>query len=379
MIARILEGIGAGMPMARGRVSKVLAVLVVGGTAGIFLSGCSEEKPAPLPPRSVVTVVVDPKPLHLEGQGSGTVQARYVNNIGFLVSGRVLTRNVDIGDAVKQGDLLATIDPVDFESKLTSAQSEVDNAQAALNQASGEESRFKQLLANGFTSQARYDQALKDLQAARAGMMGAQADLKLAQDQLGYTTLKAPTDGVVTKVGANVGQVVQAGEMVVQLSSFEARDGVFAVSVLNIALAKVGMDVNVWLQARPEIRTEGQVREIAPNADPITGTYTVKVTLDDAPPEMFIGAVVVGEVSLEGGVVITLPSTAILQTGDDPAVWVVSESDGTVRKVPVTVGQFDSKTVTVKAGLKAGDRVVTVGVNSLAEGQKVAIEQAGTQ
>jgi RND family efflux transporter MFP subunit len=164
--------------------------------------------------------------------------------------------------------------------------------------------------------------------------MGAQADLKLAQDQLGYTTLKAPTDGVVTRVGANVGQVVQAGEMVVQLSSFDARDGVFSVSVLNIALAKVGMNVNVWLQAKPDVKTTGQVREIAPNADPITGTYTVKVTLDAPPPEMFIGAVVVGEVSLEGGVVTTLPATAILQTGDDPAVWVV-EADNTVKKVAI--------------------------------------------
>src|SRR5690606_21566098 len=110
-----------------------------------------------------------------------------------------------------------------------------------------------------------------------------------------------------------------------------------------------------------------------------TGTYTVKVTLENPPPEMFIGAVVVGEVSFEGGVVIALPSTAVLQTGDDPAVWVVTEPDNTVKKVPITIGQFDEKSVTVKGGLEAGDRVVVVGVNSLAEGQKVAIEQAGTQ
>lgn len=364
------------MPMRGRQGAKVLAAFLLAG--GLGLAGCSEEKPAPLPPRVVHTIVVDPKPLSLEGQGSGTVQARYVNDIGFLVGGRLLTRNVDIGDTVKQGDLLATIDPVDFESKLTSAQSEVNNAQAALNQASGEESRFKQLLANGFTSQARYDQALKDLQVARAGLMGAQADLKLAQDQLGYTTLKAPTDGVVTRVGANVGQVVQAGEMVVQLSSFDARDGVFAISVLNIARAKVGMNVKVWLQAKPDVQTTGQVREIAPNADPITGTYTVKVTLDDAPPEMFIGAVVVGEVNFQGDIVVTLPSTAILQTGDTPAVWVVSGPDNTVKKVPITVGQYDAKTVTVKGGLQAGDRVVVAGVNSLAEGQKVAIDRAGS-
>ncbi len=365
--------------MLSGRGAKVLAAVLLAGGFGLPLAGCSEEKPAPLPPRVVHTVVVDPKPLKLEGQGSGTVEARYINNIGFLVSGRLLSRNVDIGNSVKEGDILATIDPVDYESKLTSAQSGVNNAQAALDQASGEESRFKQLLANGFTSQARYDQALKDLQAARAGLMGAQADLKLAKDQLAYTTLNAPTDGVVTQVGANVGQVVQAGEMVVQLSSFDARDGVFSISVLNIALARVGMNVKVWLQAKPDVQTTGQVREIAPNADPITGTYTVKVTLDNPPPEMFIGAVVVGEVNFQGDIVVTLPATAILQTGDSPAVWIVSEPDSTVKKVPVTIGQYDAKTVTVKGGLETGERVVVAGVNSLAEGQKVAIEQAGAK
>lgn len=362
--------------MVQRRASRFITGFVLLGGASLLLVACSEEKPAPLPPRAVRTVVVDPQPLRLSGSGSGTIEARYVNNIGFLISGRLLSREVDIGANVKEGDLLARIDPVDYESKLTSAQSEVNSAQAVLDQATGEEGRFKQLLANGFTSQARYDQALKDLQAAQAGMMGAQADLKLAQDQLRYTNLKSPTSGVVTRVGANVGQVVQAGEMVVQLSSYDDRDGVFAVSVINIALAKIGMKVKVWLQAKPTVVVEGTVREIAPNADPVTGTYTVKVALDNPPADMFIGAVVVGEVSVAGNVAVTLPATAILQTGDKPAVWVVSEPDGTVKQVPIEIGQYNTKTVTVTSGLSKGERVVTAGVNSLAEGQKVSLEQA---
>lgn len=355
-----------------------VALALLGGAAAI-LSACTEEKPEPLPPRTVRTLLVEPKPLQLSGSGSGTIQARYVNNVGFLVSGRLLSRAVDVGAIVKLGDPLARIDPVDYQSKLTAAQSQVSSAQAGLDQAIGEEGRFKQLLANGFTPQARYDQALKDLQTAQANMMGAQANLKLAKDQLGYTDLKAPTAGVVTEVGANVGQVVQAGEMVVQLSSYDDRDGVFAISVLNIARAKVGMKVKVWLQAKPSITVEGAVREIAPNADPITGTYTVKVTLDNPPPEMFIGAVVVGEVSFEGKVVVTLPSSAILQTGDKPSVWLVTSPDNIVKKVPVEIDQYDEQTVSVVGGLQKGDIVVMAGVNSLAEGQKVAVEKAAAQ
>ncbi|WEK49255.1 MAG: efflux RND transporter periplasmic adaptor subunit [Candidatus Kaistia colombiensis] len=358
-----------------GRMAKLCAGMAAASTLFI-LAGCSEEKPAPPPPpRAVRTILVEEKPFILSAAGAGTVQARYVNNIGFLVSGRLLTRNVDVGAFVKDGDLLASLDPVDYKSRLTAAESEVTSAQATLDQAAGEESRFKQLLAGGFTPQARYDQALKELQTAQAGLVGAKANLKLAQDQLRYTDLHSPTEGVVTQTGANVGQVVQAGEMVVQLSSFADRDGVFAISVLYISAAKVGMPVKVWLQSKPNVVVKGVVREIAPSADPITGTYTVKVTLIDPPTDMFIGAVVVGEVSTQGREVVTVPTSAILQTGNNPQVWVVS-ADNVVKKVPVTVDRYDTDTVTISSGLAKGDRVVIAGVNSLNEGQKVSIEKA---
>jgi len=360
-----------------GRMGTLAAGMVAAGF-GLILGGCSEEKPAPPPPRLVRTIVVEEKPLVLSAEGAGTIQARYVNNIGFLVSGRVLTRNVDVGASVKKGDLLASLDPVDYNSRLTAAQSQVTSAQAALDQAAGEESRFKQLLANGFTPQARYDQALKDLQTAQAGVVGAKANLKLAQDQLGYTQLHAPTEGVVTQTGANVGQVVQAGEMVVQLSSFNDRDGVFSISVIYIGAAKVGMPVKVWMQAKPSVTVQGVVREISPNADPVTGTYTVKVTLQDPPADMFIGAVVVGEVSNQGREVVTVPASAILQTGDTPEVWLVS-ADNSVKKVPVKVDRFNTDTVTISSGLSKGDRIVTAGVNALNDGQKVTVEKADAQ
>jgi RND family efflux transporter MFP subunit len=359
--------------MLNRRVRNTIATLVLVGGASLLLSACSEEKPAPLPPRAVRTLIVEKKPMILTAEGAGTIQARYVNNIGFLVSGRLLTRNVDVGDVVKNDDLLASLDPVDYKSRLTAAESQVTSAQAALDQAAGEESRFKQLLKNGFTPQARYDQALKDLQTAQAGVVGAKANLKLAQDQLRYTDLHSPTEGVVTQTGANVGQVVQAGEMVIQLSSFSDRDGVFSVPVLYISAAKVGMAVKVWLQAKPTEIVQGVVREIAPNADPITGTYTVKVTLVDPPADMFIGAVVVGEVDTKGHEVVTVPATAILQTGDKPEVWVVT-ADNVVKKVPVTVDRYDTSTVTISSGIVQGDRIVVAGVNSLNDGQKVTIE-----
>lgn len=346
------------------------------GAMALLLAGCSEQKPAPAPPRAVRTMVIEEKPLVLSAAGAGTIEARYVNNIGFLVSGRLLTRDVDIGVLVKEGDPLASLDPVDFQSKLTAAESQVTSAQAALDQAAGEESRFKQLLANGFTPQARYDLALKDLQTAQAGVVGAKANLKLAQDQLGYANLRAPTQGIVTQTGANIGQVVQAGEMVVQLSSLSDRDAVFAISVIYIAAAKVGMPVKVSLQSKPDVVAQGVVREIAPNADPVTGTYTVKVTLIDPPDNMFIGAVVVGAVSTEGREVVTVPAGAILQSGASSQVWLVS-ADNVVKKVPVKVDRYDTDTVTISEGLAKGDRIVTAGVNSLNEGQTVAVEPSG--
>ena len=356
--------------------SSMLRNTVLVGMSVLLLAACTEERhPTPALPRAVRVIEADPRAIGHSAQASGQIQPRYTSNVGFLVAGRLVSRNVDLGAVVKTGDLLARIDPVDFQNKIVAAQSQVAAAQADLDLATPEEARLRKLLNEGYTTRVRYEQALSALEGAKARMEGAQANLRLADDQMKYATLLAPTDGVVTATGADPGQVVSAGQMIVQIAKLEEREAVFAVSPQDAALAHPGMPVEVWLQDKPEERVSGTIREIAPSADPTTGTYTVKVTLPHPSPDMRLGAIVVGEATVAGGIVTRIPATALLQTGERPEVWVVSQSDSAVRKRPVKVLRYDADSVTVSEGLAKGDLVVIAGVNSLADGQKVALQR----
>jgi RND family efflux transporter MFP subunit len=229
------------------------------------------------------------------------------------------------------------------------------------------------LLKQGWTTRALYENALKALQSAQAQVQSAEANLRIAQNQLSYTELLAPDDGIVTATKADPGQVVDAGQAIVQIARNAEREAVFAVASEHIAHAKVGMPVKVWLQGRPEIAVTGSIREISPEADSATGTYQVKVTLPSPPPGMRLGAVVVGHAEIQGQKVASLPPTALLQSGDAPQVWVVGD-DGKVQRRAVQLLKFDANSIVISRGLSAGDKVVTAGVNSLAEGESVKPE-----
>jgi RND family efflux transporter MFP subunit len=177
----------------------------------------------------------------------------------------------------------------------------------------------------------------------------------------------------VTATKADPGQVVDAGQAIVEIARNAEREAVFAVASEHIAHAKVGMPVKVSLQGRPEIEVTGSIREISPEADSTTGTYQVKVTLSSPPPEMRLGAVVVGHAETEGQVVTSLPPTALLQSGDGPQVWVVGE-DGKVHRRAIQLLEFDANSVVISRGLSPGEKVVTAGINSLAEGESVKPE-----
>ena len=160
--------------------------------------------------------------------------------------------------------------------------------------------------------------------------------------------------------------------MVIQVADPSEREGVFAVADTVIGLAYVGLPIKVRLKSDPTISTIGPIREIAPNADPVTRTYAVRVTLTNPPDAMRLGAIVIGRPEVASEEVIRIPAGALLQTGA-PCVWVVEGTDHEVHKRPVKVLRFDTDAVLVAEGLKKGDLVVTAGINSLAEGQKVRL------
>jgi RND family efflux transporter MFP subunit len=343
----------------------------------LCLAGCSEEKAAAAADaRPARVIAVTPHKHAFVAQGAGRIQSRYVSQVGFEVGGRLTSREVDVGAVVKKGQKLAQLSAIDYQNKMTAAEADLRAAKAAVAQAGPQEERYRLLIANGHTTRPVYENSLKALRSAEAQVQSAEANLRIAKNQLSYTELLAPDDGVVTETPADPGQVVSAGQKVVEISRSSEREAVFAVASEHIVKAKLGMPVKVWLQSRPGIAVMGSIRQISPEADSTTGTYEVKVALASPPLEMRLGAVVVGRAQTEGPEVISVPSNALLHSGDGPQVWVVAE-DGTVHRRAVELLEFSADSIVIGRGLSTGEKVVTAGVNSLAEGQPVRPEMEG--
>jgi RND family efflux transporter MFP subunit len=204
--------------------------------------------------------------------------------------------------------------------------------------------------------------------------------MRTATDQLSYTILTAPRDGVITATGADAGQVVGAGQMVAQLADPSEREGLFNVAESWMrGPRRKDPTVEVALLGDPSIKTMGRVREISPTADPVTRTYAVRVSLPEAPPQMMLGASVTGQVTIEhSAAVAVLPASALFQKDAKPAVWVVDKTSNQVALRPITIGDYDTEKVVVTGGLEKGDVVVTAGVQMLAAGQKVRIATGGS-
>jgi RND family efflux transporter MFP subunit len=344
-------------------------------TVLFILVGCKpEDTPAAL--QLVRSLVVEPKAIGEDRHAVGEVKPRYESDLSFRVAGKVLSRLVDVGAWVKQGDTLAALDTQDYQNHLHSAEADFSSAQAAFVNSQGTQARQAQLLKDGWTPKATYDTAMQNLQTAEAGLKAAQANLDLARDQLNYTTLKAEFDGVITAVGAEAGQNVNAGQMVVKLARPDDKDGVFNVAETVFAdISKTQLEVVVWPLSNPDLSVEGVVREISPVADPTTRTYTVKVTLHNPPPQLRFGMSLGGRLEGRTTLAVALPLSAIFEKNGSPAVWVFDLQSSSLMLRPITVARYEANTVIVASGLANGDIVVTAGVNTLTVGQKVRLTE----
>jgi RND family efflux transporter MFP subunit len=342
----------------------------------LLLGGCKPEH-ASVEARPIRTVVVDPKPVLDDRQAVGDVKPRYESDLSFRVDGKLVSRHVDVGASVTQGDILATLDVQDYQNKLNSAEADVAAAEAALVEAQSTESRLGKLVKNGWTPQANYDTALHNLRANEAKLASARASLALTRDQLNYTELKAEFDGVITAVGAEAGQNVTAGQMVVKLARLTDKDGVF--NIAETALLDHRNDtaeVIVWPLSNPQLTVEGVVREVSPVADATTRTYAVKVTLKDPPPSLRFGMSIGGRWKGSTAPVVALPLSAIFEKNSSPAVWIFDQQSGSATLKPVTIARYEADTAIIASGLAKGDIVITSGINTLREGQKVRLADA---
>lgn len=341
----------------------------------LALVGCNQPEVRAPEVRPVRTVVVDPKPIEDDRSAIGEISPRQETDIAFRVAGKLVSRLVDVGAVVAAGQLLARLDEQDFLNNQRSARASVDSAEAVLTEAKAAEERQRQLLANGTTTRANYDASLKNLNAAQAQLEAARASYELASDQLRYAELHADFAGVVTAIGAEPGQIVSTGQMVVRLARPDDKDAVFSLPESAFREQPEQLpEIVVSLLSYPDISTVGVLREVSPVADPATRTYKVKVTLKDPPAQMRFGASVVGRLRAETAPVVVLPGSALFDRDGQPAVWRVDPAAGTVSLRPVIVSRYETDRVIIAGGLDKGDIVVTAGVNRLRENQPVRLE-----
>jgi membrane fusion protein, multidrug efflux system len=304
---------------------------------------------------------------------TGTVQAATTVNLAFRIDGRMTERLVNVGDTVTPGQLIARLDPANEDDALRAARADMAGAMGQLTEAQNNHERQRTLLRDGWTTRVRYDEARQTLETAQSRADGAQAQLNIAKSRLSYTELDADAAGTVTAVGAEPGEVVQAGRMIVEVARQDGRDAVFDVPAQIKDTAPADPEIEVVLTMNPAVSVVGHVREVAPRADPATGTFQVRVGLVDPPAVMRLGSTVTGRMQVGTGPGIEVPASAITRAEGQPAVWVVDPATATVALRNIEVLRHDPVSVVVAQGLEAGDVVVTAGVQVLRPGQKVRL------
>jgi len=319
----------------------------------------------------VRTVVVEKREAGVPITLTGRIEAEDEVALAFRIAGRVLENDLKLGDRVKAGQLVARLEPQNELNVMRAAQAGLVAAQGQLTQAQNHFQRQDTLLKQGWTTRANHDQATQALQTAKAQVDAAEAQLKTAHDLVSFTDLRADAPGVVTAIGPRAGEVVQAGQMIAKLARKSGRDAVFDVPAQLIRTAPSDPEVRVSLTEDPTVIVHGRVREVAPQANPVTRTFEVKVGLIDPPAAMRLGATVTGRMEKEALSAIEIPATALTSFNRQPAVWIVDPSTKAVSIRNIEVLRFDQAFVAVSGGLGAGEMVVTAGVQALHPGQKV--------
>lgn len=342
-----------------------------------LLAACSRSEPPPEPVRAVKLVTVGAQPLLAAQEYAGEVRARVESRLGFRVAGKIVQRQALLGQRVQAGQVLAQLDPQDYQLAAAASAAQVSAAQTQYDLAAAEFKRFVQLKEQNFISGAELERREASLKAARATLEQARAQASAQGNQAGYTRLVADVAGVVTGIDAEPGQVVAAGTPVVRIAHDGPRDVVFAVPEDKVARLKEGQAVAVrsWAGGGP---LQGRVREVAASADPVTRTFPVKVTLPasggaDALPLGATVYVVPQPMAPQATGVIKLPTSALRQEGRGSAVWVLDPATLTVRSQPVQIATADGNEVVIASGLQPGQQVVSTGVHVLSPGQKVTI------
>jgi membrane fusion protein, multidrug efflux system len=341
--------------------------------AAALLGGCNHDIRPVEAAKPVIAERVDATSATPAEEYSGAVHARYESALAFRVGGKIVARQVTLGETVHRGELLARLDRTDAALERGVADAALAAARSNLQTAQEDLARYSRLVRIGAISRSDYDHQQDRVAAAQATYQQAQRQYDLRDDELRYTDLRADHDGVITAVDAEVGQVVAEGQSVVSLAWSDDRDVYIDVPENRIGEFAGARRISISLWDTNGTYA-GEVREKSASADAATRTFLVKVAVLRPGPEVRLG--MTAGVKVEDAAdpkELLIPMTALYHRGGETAVWTVDPRTGQLALAPVSVERYSDDGVVIAAGLAPGEEVVLKGVNELYQGERVKV------
>ncbi|MDU7811720.1 MdtA/MuxA family multidrug efflux RND transporter periplasmic adaptor subunit [Atlantibacter hermannii] len=337
---------------------------------------------APLAPVQAATAVREAVPRYLSGLG--TVTAANTVTVRSRVDGQLMALHFQEGQQVKAGDLLAEIDPSQFKVALAQAEGQLAKDKATLANARRDLARYQQLSKTNLVSRQELDAQQALVNETLGTIKADEAAVASAQLQLNWSRITAPTEGRVGLKQVDIGNQISSGDTagIVVLTQTHPIDVLFTLPESDIATIlqaqKAGktLTVEAWDRTNKQKLSSGTLLSLDNQIDVTTGTIKLKARFDNQDdalfPNQFVNARMLVDTQQDAIVI----HAAALQMGNDGHfVWVLN-GDNQVSKHTVTTGIQDSEKVVIAAGLSAGDRVVTDGIDRLTEGAKVEVVDA---
>lgn len=352
----------------------VMAIgLLAGGLTAALIAG--ESKPAAKDPR-----LQSPKVEVFEAVAArtnsrtftGIVEARVQSDLGFRVGGKILERSVNLGQHVQKGQVLMRLDSVDLKLSVAAQQANVEAARAKYTQSKADEARAAALVATRAVSRQEYDQTRAALDSAKAQLNAAEAQARVSNNSSEYAVLLADADGVIVRTLSEPGQVVAAGQTVIQLAHDGPREAL--INLPEAVRPDLGTTASARLYGRDQVH-QARLRELSEAADPTSRTFAARYVLEGEAAAAPLGSTVTVTLLTtkdSGSKFVRVPVGAVYDRGTQPGVWIVN-AKSEVRFRSIQIASMGREEVVVSGGIEIGEKVVALGAHLLHEEQVVKI------
>lgn len=364
--------------------TRILAILF----ALLLLAACQEEQaaePTDPPVRALKTIEIREVEETTIRRYPSVLQPASISTLSFEISGRLQEINLNVGQTVASGEVLAEVDTRSLELQVQSARAALSEAKSVARNAAEDAQRKADLLEKKVVTKAVADESRTEAETTAARVTQAERSLETAEEDLAKATLTAPFDGIINSVAVDSFTNITAGSPVATLYAIDSFESNFSVSFDVVNRLVVGKRVDIRLADNPQIILNGHISELGARADAVS-SFPVVVKLDETDPSMKAGmAVEIGiEFSVPSGEGFALPLTVLpmdgrLEPPETPSepgkttVFVYDPENNTVNRREVTVAGVRENAIIIVDGLELGERVASAGVSFLRDGQKVKL------